>query len=101
MKSTKTLPFAVLAVSVLLSVFSHSTFAADPKPEGKKRNSSGYDDSILQGMDHGPFYSGVFNGRDISLKGIAVKLDGGNAGIVFDTLTLRYGDGWTGGFIQI
>ncbi len=64
-----------------------------PKPQ--------YDDAILQEMDHGPFYSGVFNGRDISLKGIAIQLDNGKAGVVFDTLTLRYGDGWLGGFINI
>ncbi|HEY6167862.1 MAG TPA: DUF6797 domain-containing protein [Verrucomicrobiae bacterium] len=64
-----------------------------PRPE--------YDDTLLQNMDHGPFYSGVFNGHEISLKGVAVKLQGGRGGIVFDTLTLRYSDGWSGGFINI
>jgi hypothetical protein len=99
MKYTKIIRLAVLALAAVLA---HDSFAADPKIDGKKKVArSNYDDSILQDMDHGPFYSGVFNGRDISLKGIAVKLNGGNAGIVFDTLTLRYGDGWTGGFIQI
>jgi hypothetical protein len=74
---------------------------AQPK-NAKARPRSGYDDSILQEMDHGPFYSGVFNGRDISLKGIAIKVGpGGQAGVVFDTLTLRYADAWTGGFISI
>jgi hypothetical protein len=67
--------------------------AGRPRPQ--------YDDTILQAMDHGPFYSGVFNGHDISLKGLAIKLQGGKGGVVFDTLTLRYGDGWTGGFINI
>ncbi len=72
---------------------------ADPKKAEKKK--SQYDDAILNAMNHGPFYSGVFNGRNISLKGVAVKLDNGKAGVVFDTLTLRYADGWAGGFIKI
>jgi hypothetical protein len=75
--------------------------AADKNAKAATPPKSQYDDAILQAMDHGPFYSGVFNGRDISLKSIAIKLDGGNAGVAFDTLTLRYADGWTGGFIQI
>jgi hypothetical protein len=75
---------------------------AEPEVDSMGRPRPQYDDSILQNMDHGPFYSGVFNGRDISLKGIAIKLgSGGQGGVVFDTLTMRYGDGWTGGFITI
>src|ERR1051325_4706055 len=64
-----------------------------PRPE--------YDDTLLQNMDHGPFYSGVFNGHEISLKGVAVKLQGGRGGIAFAPLTLRFSDGWSGGFINI
>lgn len=74
---------------------------AQKKTDAMGRPKAQFDDSLLQNMDHGPFYSGVFNGRDVSLKSIALKLDGGKAGIAFDTLTLRYADGWTGGFIQI
>ncbi len=73
-----------------------------PAAAAAEKKKPDYDDTILRAMDHGSFYSGVFNGRDISLKGIAIKIGpGGKAGVVFDTLTLRYGDGWTGGFIQI
>ncbi|MBI3880688.1 MAG: hypothetical protein HY301_11590 [Verrucomicrobia bacterium] len=106
--------FGPVLPTLVLALFAVSGFAADAKKPAKKdakkaeaktdalgRPKPQYDDVILNSMDHGPFYSGVFNGRDLSLKGIAIKLDGGKAGIVFDTLTLRYGDGWTGGFIQI
>lgn len=103
-----------LATLLLLTAIPWAGWGAEgAAPAGQRRGGppvggrggqrgGGYDDSILQAMDHGPFYSGVFNGRDLSLKGIAIKLgQDGKAGVVFDTLTMRYGDAWTGGFITI
>ena len=64
--------FPLTLTVAILAIAPHAT-AAEPKADAKKaRPRSDYDDSILQNMDHGPFYSGVFNGRDISLKGISV-----------------------------
>jgi len=116
MKNWNPLSACLGSAAVVLGL-TFAAFAADaPKAEKKnakkepaakagakveKPKPNPYDDTILQAMDHGPFYSGVFNGRDISLKGVAIQLDNGKAGVVFDTLTLRYGDGWMGGFINI
>lgn len=72
--------------------------AAAPKQQPRRPE---YDDSILQAMDHGPFYNGSIHGKRITLKGVALKLDGGEAGATFDTELLRLSEAWTGGYLQI
>ena len=76
--------------------------ATQPKKAApKKKAGNGYDDSILQAMDHGPFYYGSIHGKTIAFKGIAIKLAGGQAGVSFDTELMRMADGWTGGYLTI
>ena len=67
----------------------------------RKKANNGFDDSILQTMDHGPFYAGSIHGKTIAFKGIAIKLAGGQAGVSFDTELMRMADGWTGGYLTI
>ncbi|MBC8001584.1 MAG: hypothetical protein H7X97_03255, partial [Opitutaceae bacterium] len=73
----------------------------EKKAAPKKKAGNGYDDSILQAMDHGPFYSGSIHGKTIAFKGIAIKLANGQAGVSFDTELMRMADGWTGGYLTI
>ncbi len=88
---------AALAVALDLSA------AEAPKaaPAKKKGGGSQFDDSILQSMDHGPYYNGSIHGKRITLKGVALKLDGGEAGATFDTELLRLSEAWTGGFLEV
>ena len=93
---------------VCLSVVPHlgavAQDVAPKKPEARPvppRRRSEYDDSILQAMDHGPFYFGSVHGKTTTLKGVAVKLAGGTAGMCFDTELMRMSDGWIGGYLQI
>jgi hypothetical protein len=56
-------------------------------------------------MDYGPFISHTIGapapaGND-TLKGVAVKLDGGKAGMLFDTQLMRMSAAWTGGFLNL
>ena len=67
-----------------------------------RQTDADWHDARWQKMDTGPFLGGAINtGRGKAAKGIAVKLAGGKAGVVFDTETLRYTAGWTGGFLKM
>ena len=67
-----------------------------------RQTDADWHDDRWQKMDTGPFLGGAINtGRGRAAKGIAVKLAGGKAGVVFDTETLRYTAGWTGGFLKM
>ena len=67
-----------------------------------RQTDADWHDDRWQKMDTGPFLGGAINtGRGKAAKGIAVKLAGGKAGICFDTETLRYTAGWTGGFLKM
>ena len=56
-------------------------------------------------MDYGPFLSHTIGSpqpaNNMTLKGVAVKLDGGKAGVLFDTQLLRMSAAWTGGFLKL
>ena len=60
-------------------------------------------------MDYGPFISSsvtMFGAHPekpegITLKGVTVKLADGKAAVCFDTDTLRYSAGWTGGWLKL
>jgi hypothetical protein len=56
-------------------------------------------------MDYGPFLSHTIMASkpadNVTLKGVAVKLDGGNAGYLFDTQLLRPSAAWTGKFLNL
>jgi hypothetical protein len=98
--------FQIVCVGVLPVL---TTLAQDVEPKKPQpattppaaRRRSPYDDSILQAMDHGPFYFGSVHGKTTALKGVAVKLGGGTAGVCFDTELMRMSDGWIGGYLQI
>ena len=57
-------------------------------------------------MDYGRFLSATLvapqPADNTTTKGIAVKLDKeGKAGIIFDTMMMRYSAGWSGGFLSL
>lgn len=59
-------------------------------------------DDRWQKMDVGPFLGGAINaGPKKANKAIAVRLADGKGGVCFDTETLRYSAGWTGGFLKM
>ncbi|MDB6053373.1 MAG: heme-binding protein [Verrucomicrobiales bacterium] len=95
----------VLILSALaLSSFVESSFSQTPAPKPaapRPARKPEYDDSILQAMDHGPFYHGSVHGKTIAFKGIAVKLANGQAGYSFDAELIRMADVWSGGYLQI
>src|SRR5688572_31547814 len=75
--------------------------AAEPLAKGTGR---GYR------MDYGPVLGYTINCRNfgddrldnLALKGLAIRLGSSNeAAVCFDTELLRYGAGWTGGFLDI
>ncbi len=67
-----------------------------------RQTDADWHDDRWQQMDTGPFLGGAINtGKGRAAKGIAVKLAGGKAGVCFDTETLRYTAGWTGGFLKM
>jgi glucose/arabinose dehydrogenase len=44
----------------------------------------------------------VIEGREVVTKGIAIRVGkGGDAAVLFDTDTMRFAAGWTGGFVDI
>jgi hypothetical protein len=91
-----------LALPLLLAAWCSAQAAGlDPARISEQQKTAKFDDSILQAMDHGPFLAGMVHGQDLALKGIAIKLAGGRAGMSFDTLTLRMADGWTGGYLRL
>jgi hypothetical protein len=92
---------AVLAAALLAPLPSLHAAGLDPSRVSAQQQTKKFDDTILQAMDHGPFLAGMVHGQDLALKGIAIKLGGGKAGVSFDTLTLRMADGWTGGYLRI
>jgi hypothetical protein len=63
------------------------------------------DNSPWGRMDYGPFLSHTITAAqpadNTALKGVAIKLDGGRAGVLFDTGLLRYSAAWTGGFLKL
>jgi hypothetical protein len=63
------------------------------------------DNSPWGRMDYGPFLSHTIGSpqpsNNVTLKGVAIKLDNGNAGVLFDTALLRYSAAWTGGFLKL
>jgi hypothetical protein len=63
------------------------------------------DNSPWGRMDYGPFLSHTIGSpqpsNNVTLKGIAIKLDNGKAGVLFDTALLRYSAAWTGGFLKL
>ena len=65
------------------------------------KKKSEFDDTILQAMDHGTFYYGSVHGKTVALKGVAIKLADGAAGVSFDTELMRLADAWTGGYLEI
>jgi hypothetical protein len=73
---------------------------------GGRRESQRKQDNTQWGrMDYGPFLSHTIGApapRDnVTLKGIAVKLDGGKAGQLFDSQLMRTSAAWTGGFLNL
>ena len=72
---------------------------------GGRRENRRQDNTQWGRMDYGPFLSHTIvapqPADNTTLKGVAVKLDGGNAGILFDTALLRYSAAWTGGFLEL
>ena len=94
----------LIAAGLALFLTNEVGAADDSAPLPLKRPAprrSEYDDSILQAMDHGPFYYGSVHGKTVALKGVAIKLALGQAGVSFDTELLRMADGWTGGYLQV
>ena len=85
---------------VLLS-FSFLIRAADKDPTLQQEPD--WIDARWSKTDVGPFLGGTFETpRRRTNKGIAVKLGAKNeASICFDTDTLRYSAGWTGGFVEM
>lgn len=95
---------------LLAAALCFHALAGEVKPPVKKESKS----SRVDNMDFGPFVSLTLwkiNGPDsgaqygtkdgIALKGIVVKLGGkSQACVCFDTDTMRYAVGWTGGFID-
>lgn len=92
---------AFLAFASLPGFAADPTNAAPAKKTVVPARKPEFDDTILQAMDHGPFYYGSIHGKTIALKGVAIKLDHGNAGISFDTELMRMADAWTGGYLKI
>jgi len=99
----------IITSLVCLQVPAQNNPASPAKPAAAAKKKPEFDDSILQAMDHGPFYFGSIHGstnvnrpeNNIALKGVALKLAGGNAGMSFDTELLRMADGWRGGYLTI
>lgn len=92
--------FCGSTAAALLIALSAFTQTPPTRNAGAPRRKE-YDDSILQAMDHGPFYFGSVHGKNIALKGVAIKLAGGNAGMCFDTELMRMAGGWSGGYLQV
>lgn len=72
------------------------------KPPGEGRTETVRQDNTQWGrMDYGPFLSHTIGApspaNNTALKGVAVKLNGGKAGFLFDTQTMRMSAAWTGG----
>ena len=72
------------------------------KLNGDRRNDAPRQDNTQWGkMDYGPFLSHTIGAPsptdNVALKGVAVKLDGGKAGFLFDTQTMRMSAAWAGG----
>ena len=73
---------------------------------GGRRDTNRRPDNTQWGrMDYGPFLSHTIGAPEpagnMTLKGIAVRLDGGKAGMLFDTQLLRVSAAWTGGFLDL
>lgn len=58
-----------------------------------------------EAMDYGPFLSSTVDAPapegNTALKGVAIPLEDGRAGMLFDTELLRMAAGWTGGFLEL
>jgi hypothetical protein len=73
---------------------------------GNRQNAAPRQDNTQWGrMDYGPFLSHTIGAPqpagNMTLKGTAVKLDGGKAGVLFDTQNMRLSAAWTGGFVHL
>jgi len=78
MKHSRFFRLVAVLAGLALPFLAVATDAKKPETDATGRPRPQYDDELLQQMDHGPFYSGVFNGRDIALKSVAVKLSADN-----------------------
>jgi hypothetical protein len=92
---------ALLALLTAAPCYAASVPAAEPAAKGTGR---GYR------MDYGPVLGYTINCRNfgddrpdnLALKGVAIRLGTSNEAVVcFDTELLRYGAGWSGGFLDI
>ena len=72
---------------------------------GSRNNAPRRDNTQWGRMDYGPFLSHTIvapqPADSTTLKGVAVKLAGGNAGVLFDTQLLRVSAAWTDGFLDL
>lgn len=72
---------------------------------GRPSNTLREDNSQWGRMDYGPFISHTIvapsPSENMTLKGIAVKLDGGRAGVLFDSQLIRMSAAWTGSFLKL
>ena len=71
------------------------------QPGGRRNDDARRQDNTQWGrMDYGPFLSHTIGAPapagNMTLKGVAVKLNGGKAGLLFDTQLMRVSAAWTG-----
>lgn len=84
----------------LLFLFASILLMRGAEPDPTMQTDKDWVDDRWSKTDVGPFLGGTFETpKRRTSKGIAVNL--GDAAICFDTDTLRYSAGWTGGFVQM
>src|SRR5678815_2512872 len=88
--------FKFVAAEIARLIILIAAWTLMPPADGAERKRTG----VIQ--DDFPFQAACINasfpGKNIAMKGLAVRLDG-NAGMLFDTELLRMAAGWKGGFI--
>ncbi len=97
----------LLAAFMLTPALSQDKPKPAEKPKTDKAKEKPKSNARWMKTDLGPTFASTFQnlpvkGRSGVAKGLAIRVgDKGEAGVLFDTDTLSYAAGWTGGFVDI